>query len=184
MPSDRSGLRVNVIVEDPRTRTFIYALLKHLGFPRKRIRIKAAPDGKGAAERWVIRHYPGEVKALRARRNQRGLRLLAIRDGDKDGLKKRKADFDAALEKTKMEKRGEDERIALLVPTWSIETWLLALLGEDGISEASSLKQRFGHRRSKEKADLRAAARAWSTHLGAHLPSLKDGRNELKRIDP
>ena len=184
MSADRKRIRVTVIAEDSRTRGFIRRLLTAQGFDKRRVRFEIAPKGLGAAERWVLERYPHEVQALRSKNYQRGRRLIAVRDGDSDGWDKRKQQFDAVLIEGEMPPRGQDEGIALLVPTWSIETWLLALLGEPDVVESAQLKHDFAHRRSSEQEDLRAAALAWSTNHGAQLPSLVDGRAELKRIDP
>ena len=40
------------------------------------------------------------------------------------------------------------------------------------------------HRGAPEKKELGAAAQAWRSELGGHLPSLAAGRSELTRIDP
>ena len=60
-------------------------------------------------------------------------------------------------------KRKAAEMIATPVPTWSIETWLLALLGDDAVDETVSLKRHFEERYSgkAERQALLDAAQAW-----------------------
>jgi len=184
MASDRVKLSVTVLVEHSRTRSFMRELLKSLGFHPRKVRFQTAPSGEGSAERWVVKRYPPEVQVLRTKKHLTSMRLIAVRDGDKDGLVVRKAGFDLELEAQGKERLQPAEKIALLVPTWSIETWLLALLGEDDIEESKTLKTRFDRRASSKKKDIRAAAIEWPTELGSGLSSLTDGRGELQRIGP
>jgi len=184
MASSRRGLRGIVLVEDVRARDFVWALLREIGFRVKRFRFEVTPRGKGAGEAWVLHRYPDKVRWLRSNRHQKGLRLVVHRDGDNLGTARRKQQLDSSLVTLKLQQRGADEPIALLVPTWSIETWLLALLGQDGVDESRSLKAEFERRASPEAADLRLAARAFSGEVGADLPSLVDGRAGMRRLDP
>jgi len=120
---------------------------------------------------------------LRRKRYQR-LCLIAVRDGDRDGYALRKADLDIALGS----RREPDEAIATLLPTWSIETWLLTLLGDDTLGEDASQKQKFEnlYRGRAERYALRDAAQAWPNRADQvdSVPSLADGKAELGRIDP
>lgn len=184
MMSRRKDLRVTVLSEDARTEGFIRALLISLGFHARRMTFDTAPSGQGAAEAWVLRRYLGEVRELRRRGYQKALRLIAVRDGDRFGLAARKLQMEQELKTAGLVPRGPDDAIAVLIPTWSIETWLLALLGETGVHESTSLKTAFEGRKTREREDVRAAAEAWRSGAGSQLPSLVDGRVELERIDP
>jgi len=110
--------------------------------------------------------------------------LVAVRDGDRVGPDARKQELEEQLPADGQAQRQPDERIATPVPTWSIETWLLSLLGAKGLDEGTSrkndFKAKFGRR---EKQAIRDAVAAWSTTMGAELPSLRDGRRELSRLD-
>jgi hypothetical protein len=68
----------------------------------------------------------------------------------------------------------------------SIETWLLALLGES-VNEATSQKREFERRYpgKEERSALRDAAQAWLVRAGgiASIPSLADSIIEMRRID-
>ncbi len=86
MASDREKLRGIVLAEDKRTERFCRALLRELGFKVRRFRFETAPAGEGAAEAWVARRYPDEVKVLRSKNYQQALRLIAVRDGDMVGV--------------------------------------------------------------------------------------------------
>jgi hypothetical protein len=118
-------------------------------------------------------------------------------DGDNADPVRRKAELDVCLQDQGMGPRQADERIAIPVPTWSIETWLLALLGES-VDEATSQKREFERRYpgKEERSALRDAAIAWDSlrrrvaalrwESGADrissVPSLADSKIEMRRI--
>jgi len=184
MASERKSIRVTVLVEDKRQERFVRELLLHLGFDSRKLRFDVAPSGEGAAEAWVRKRYPGEVKVLRSKIYQKDLSLLAMRDGDAKGVSARKGELDDELAANGHAKRGASERISTPVPTWSIETWLLQLLGEDALSEDKSYKTRFPPVRRKEAEAIRAAVGAWpGSGAGTGLPpSLADGCVEIARL--
>ena len=157
----------------------------HLGFNWKRLTFRTAPSGRGDAKRWVRSQYPEEVALLRRRNYQRGLFLIAVCDGDNVGLAARKADLDGTLPGP----RGEEERIAKPVPTWSIETWLLALLGQETTDENETRKHEFERQYPKGEAETRAlveASEAWRARADQipSVPSLADSKTEMRRINP
>jgi len=133
MPGDRKGIQGIVLVEDRRTERFVRHLLDRLGFDARKVRFEPAPSGQGAAECWVLARYPREVRYLRSRQPLRF--LLAVRDGDSVGVARRKQQLDDALAEAGLAARASDERIGAPVPTWSIESWLFDLLGQEGVNE-------------------------------------------------
>jgi len=185
MGSDRGQVRGVLLTEDKRTERFFRHLLRDLGYDTRRFDFQTAPSGEGAAEAWVRRRYPAAVKVLRSRNYQHDLCAIVVRDGDRLGVEERKEELDAELSDAGLEHREPGERIATPVPTWSIETWLLALLGETDVSEGISLKEAFEHRYPQEREALREAAQTWrdGPMVGATLASLTDGRRELARLD-
>ena len=185
MPSDRQKLRGLVLAEDKRTERFFRNLLEVLGFKTRSFRFQTAPAGQGAAEAWVARRYPDEVKVLRSRNYQQGLRLIAVRDGDDVGLDRRKQQLDQALRSAGLAGRHADEGIATPVPARNIETWLLALLGAAHLDETTDYKRRFEkeHGAPEKRSVLRDAASAWKNTGQTSLPSLRDGTTEMERLD-
>ena len=186
MPTDLRQLRGTVLVEDPRTERFVRELLLHLGFERHKLRFLPAPKGKGDAKAWIRApsQYPSEVRKVRQRRFQQVF-LITVMDGDNADPVRRKGELDGCLRAQGMDPRQADERIALPVPTWSIETWLLALLGES-VDETTSQKRVFERRYpGKERSALREAAQAWRVRAGGipSVPSLADSRIEMRRLD-
>ena len=182
MTVERAGLRGVVLAEDKRTERFFRCLLGELGFSTRRFRFVTAPSGKGAGDAFVARRYAGEVRALRSKNYQKGLRLIAVRDEDGLGIERRKRELDQVLEDSKNDPRKFAENIATPVPARNIEAWLLALIGEK-TDESADWKQDFERRyRDREREVLRQAAANWHRLDGAP-PSLQDGRDEMRRIE-
>lgn len=179
-------MRGVVLCEDKLTEQFLRRLLDALGFDtRRRIRFRTAPAGSGSGEAWVRQRYPHEVRLLRSKRHQRDLCLLAIRDGDRFGIDVRKRELDEQLVTEQLAPRQPEERIATPVPTWSIETWLLALLGDVAVHEGMPTKAELARRHGARTDEaITAAVRAWSEGAAeaSGLPSLRDGSAELTRL--
>lgn len=189
MPSSRASMRIVLLTEDKRTDQFFRRVLIHLGFHSRKIYSQPAPRGRGSGEAWVRERYPKEVAVLRTKRHQLNRGLIAVRDGDRIGVANRKKELDRVLEAHGQNVRRSEERIATPVPTWSLETWLLALLdAEEQILEDISQKRSFQKQYSslKEgKEALSEAAKAWQARAGSsdEPHSLADGRDELRRLD-
>ena len=185
MPSDRQKLRGLLLAEDKRTERFFRELLAVLGFKTRSFRFETAPAGEGAADAWVLQRYPAEVKVLRSKNYQQGLRLIAVRDGNSAGLASRKHQNDQALQDAGLAERHAAEGIASPVPARNIETWLLALLGADDLDESTDFKRRFeNEHNANETSALRDGASAWKDIDQTWLPSLRDGKTEMERLDP
>lgn len=104
-----------------------------------------------------------------------------------------KRELDEALQSAGLDPRARDERISLPVPTWSIESWLLALSGREDIDEKRDpggnrtwklvFEQDIG---DEEGRSLAIAAETFRSALSdsgeLSLPSLTDGRDEMNRI--
>jgi len=186
MPSELSKFRGTILVEDTRTERFFRELLIHLGFERHKLRFRPAPKGRGDAKAWIRAQsqYPLEVRILRKKSYERIFLITAI-DGDNNDPETRKTQLDHALQAEGLRARQDEERIAIPVPTWSIETWLLALLDHE-VDEESSKKNSFeGYYPPKdERAALREAARQWQRKSDRipTVPSLADGKSEMGRI--
>lgn len=78
--------------------------------------------------------------------------------------------------------RAASERLAIFVPTWEIETWVLWLTGAQ-VDESISYKGSLNSDTFREK--LPKAISAWSTPRADEtkkVPSLAHGREELKRL--
>lgn len=184
MNSERRQLRGVVLAEDKRTERFFRELLRVLGFDSRSFRFDTAPSGRGAADAWVARRYPEEMKVLRSKSFQKGLRLIAVRDGDALGPDRRKEQLDESLRRASMDIRSEDDKVATPVPTRNIESWLLFLLTQEDVEETEDYKREFESRyRGYERTAIREAAAAWKT-IGEGSPcSVQDGNSEMLRVE-
>ena len=164
-------VRIRVWCEDREHEMFARRLLMVLGVERRQIDCRISPAGQGSAAAWVVAQHPHIRTQARAKKNQANLGFLVIVDGDNEGVDARLALF----------ARDEDERVAILVPTWSIETWVAWLAGNQ-VVESRSYKSEIG---PKYSSLLDSAISAWSTPRAtedASVPSLTAARRELKRL--
>ena len=171
--------RVRVWCEDPRQEQFVRELFRRFGFDRRSVRVKHAPDGRGSASQWVITRYSEEViRQARATRNQANLGFLVMVDGDNQGVVARKKTLCGVPDQ-----RAPGERIAICVPTWSIETWLLWLCGETGIREDTSYKRQVAEEDCRRL--VKEAVDAWESireDEDESVPSLAAARSEVIRL--
>jgi hypothetical protein len=133
-----------------------------------------------------------EVRAFRARSNhQANLFLLVMTDGDRLGVLKRKSSFDAQLKAEGLRERSAQEKIVYLVPTWSIETWLIWLCNQEGrfpeFGEANAYRDHSTYTAlcGRDGITSKLASANWPEVRTLELPtvpSLSDARLELKRI--
>jgi hypothetical protein len=178
-----SKARIRVWCEDRQHEQLARELLsRRLQVERRRISFEIAPKGKGAASQWVISRYPDVEKKARQTRHQGLLGFLVIVDGDNQGLRQRKRDLCGDPDR-----RQDNDRIAIWVPTWSVETWILWLCRQQvdnhevdearsykGVIDAGGFNDRVGQ-----------AVAAWEpprTDEVARLPALDDARHELERL--
>ena len=179
--------RVRIFCEDRRTERFLRRLCESHGI--RVLDVEVAPAGEGAASDWVRARYAGVVKKRRSMNSQRQLGLLVHIDGDNVGVQQRKMELDAQLAGAGVPLRGPEEPVALLIPTWCIETWLLQMTGLAQPPETARLKRgsdaAYGSalvRLAESEADfVRTAAAAWHTFAPA-ISSLLDAREEARRI--
>lgn len=176
MPDRRAELVL--LCEDQRHEICVRRFLVKLGFEPRRIRVVPAPAGRGSAEQHVRLHYADEVAVLRRKRSQgRTGGLVVVVDGDTRGVAGRKRQLSRALA------REPGEEIAILVPTWSIETWILDLLGEP-VSEDQSCKHLVHDIDYKEVVNT--AWQRWLQHRQGQdaecVPSLRDAAEELAHL--
>ena len=98
---------------------------------RRRIRLVPIPEGCGDAKQWICDQLPAEVKAYRAKANHLNNMLVVITDVDNRTLQQRVTSLDQSCRDCGVEVRRQDERIVFITPKWAIETWILALYGQE-----------------------------------------------------
>lgn len=176
-----------LLCEDRRSESFLEHLCRQHGV--KIVHVHIAPQGEGAASAWVIKQFADRVRQLRAKKNQRNLGLLVHVDGDDVGVVHRLGSLSRQLEEEGLERVADQEPIGVIVPTWSIETWTLHLVGRGQPPENVRLK---GGPRTQWASDVDwldqnqrhafvVAARAWGT-LAPAPPSLEAARLEAGKV--
>lgn len=149
--------RVRVWCEDRRQEVFVRNLLVERGFNRRKLDFRVAPRGQGAASAWVIARYGSEVIPLaRTTKNQTNLGFLVVVDGDSQGLEARKGAMCGTPDQ-----REPGDRIAICVPTWSVETWVLWLCGDGSVTEDRKYKSRYREDDREFQRRALEAVRAW-----------------------
>jgi hypothetical protein len=118
-----------LVCEDRQHETFARRFLGTAGWSTRRLRVEIAPPGRGAAEHFVRERFPIELSSYRTKRHQTGQALIAMVDGDSRGVKGRLDQLSEACKAKGVPPRTDEERVAILVPTWNIETWLAYLDG-------------------------------------------------------
>jgi hypothetical protein len=177
-----SDARIEVWCEDGAHERFVRRLLeKGLGVPRRRTDVQIAPRGRGAASAWVVRQYSEAVRPREraTRHHQQRLGFLVVLDGDQHGVAGRLRQLHGGSG----DDRDVDAKIAILVPTWSVETWMLWLSGTQ-VDESRSHKHELSDR-TRFKEALESAVAAWQKPRPdeqTHVPSLAHARVELGRL--
>jgi len=178
-------VRIVILCEDRAQQHFFRRLCERLD--QRVPRIKIAPRGQGSAEQWVRKHYPSEMQEYRRKRHELVGLLTAI-DGDRYGPEMRKKSLDDALLEAGFEVRQPEDRVAVCVPTWSIETWFAWLCALEEVDELTQYKKDpayKGAERDGSVSPTKAADRWFEGELPAEreqLPSLVDGRSEFARL--
>ena len=179
--------RINILCEDRRSERFLREACKARDI--EVLDVKVAPSGRGAASAWVLEQYASLVKLRRSKRHQQHLGLLVHIDGDDQGVEARKLALDRRLAEENMPLRDAEEPVAVVVPTWCIETWLLHLSGLATPGETAKLKRdpeptyrdALAQLAASETKHIRGAVALWRT-APVPLPSLLDARQEAQRV--
>ena len=179
----RRGVRVTVLVEDRALERFVREVLLLLRFQRHEMRFVMHQAGRGSAKQWVEQRYPSEVRAHRKEAHHQQIILLVGTEADEQTVADRFRYLASKLTDAGLADRNDNERIALWVPKWNVETWFLHLSGE-GVDEKKDYKTKL------RNPDYRAVAREFVSRFrmspsehSAALPSLKVAFKETRRLD-
>lgn len=173
MPTGR-GVRFTVLVEDRMLERFVRECLYALGVRRHEIRFQPSPAAQGSAKQWIDRQYPAQVRAHR-RHAAQNIALIVGTDADEHTVRQRIQRLDDALKAAGLDPRSPHEKIAILVPRWHIETWLLHLNGH-AVDEDTEYKDRV------LGIDINAAAREFIGRFREHLRDPNSGSNLLSLV--
>ena len=128
--------QLSVLVEDERQQRFARHYLYRLGYDAHQIRFVPLPAGRGSGAQWVLDRYADEVRTYRHRSARAQTALLVAIDADDNTVTHRQRQLRERAE------RADQDKIAHLIPKWSIETWILCLSGE-AVDEDQSYRNRL-----------------------------------------
>jgi hypothetical protein len=170
--------QVVVLVEDTRQQRFVRRYLYRLGYSNHGVRFEAPSAGRGSGAQWVLDRYTQAVMAYRSRSARAATALVVAIDADDGSVARRHQQFNDLAART------ADERIAHLIPKWSIETWILCLTGR-----AVDQDRTYRHEPGIDERIAPAAAtffewgRPSATPPAHCIPSLHDAIPEVRRLE-
>ena len=176
---------VIALVEDEHHEMLIRRYLKRYGLNEHKMRMNRSPSGRGAAEGWVQKEFPKEIKAYRRRQASAQTGLIVMIDADANSVQERFNQLDQALTKSAQQAVGEQERIARLVPKRNVETWILCLNNEPDLDENTNYTRegRNWHDLIPPAAETLSRWTQSPGELPTHcLSSLRTGVRELRRL--
>jgi len=124
-------VQIILLCEDSQHEAFSRRFLEKAGWNSRKIRVIKAPKGKGSGARYVELNYLLELQIYRVNRNRVNCMLVVVLDGDNIGIDRRIENLHNLCLAENLEPRHDDEQVALIIPTWNIETWLEYLDGNN-----------------------------------------------------
>lgn len=138
---NKRKVKLTIICEDTQQECFARRFLYGMGWDYRKLRIEKSPSGRCSGEQWVREKYVEELKNYR--RSNTDYAILAIVDGDTLGVQGRIQQFNNKCSKLDVQHRKPGERVAIVVPTHSIETWIRYLKGNPVNEQCSYPKLRY-----------------------------------------
>jgi len=168
---------VVVLCEGKQDEVFLRRFLKSSGINRRRIRVRRCPPGLGSGKQFVQNEYAKEAAEHRRRATfMHNIALIVMHDCDTSTVEECRAVLDP-------EGRQPGERIALLFPKRSIETWIRFLVDGQAVDESIRYPELQRESECHDVADR--LARKQEYVLSAIVPSsLRDACPEIRRIFP
>lgn len=178
--SDRAS-QVIILAEDQRQQQFVRSCLRAAGYHHRAIRAEPLSAGSGSGEQRVREEFPRQVAACRARSHSVGTILIAMVDADQSTVEERERQFVKQLADADAVRISAAERIALLIPRRNVETWILALRGDE-VDEQTDYKRRVTGE-DVPSAGQRFFEMVRNPAAEVKLPSLARSVQECRRID-
>lgn len=152
---------------------------------------RRCPAARGTAAGYVLARYPDAVKRWRSASHDENVGLLVVIDGDEQGLLKRRQQLTEALKRAGVAPVEPSDPVAVLTPTWHIETWIAWLCGHRPIDEQTRYKaddpagREVARKIERGEYSPRQAAERWAPPghgEETHVPALAAGRIEVQRL--
>lgn len=125
------NVQLVLLCEDTQHEAFARRFLEKAGWSTRRLRVEKPPPARGSAAQFVRERFPKELKAYRSHRQRVAEGLVVVVDGDDRGVDARLDELAEACRAQGVTPRQIDNRVAIIVPTWNIETWFAYLSGSD-----------------------------------------------------
>ena len=109
---------VVLLCEDKQHECFFRRLLTRLGYHPRRITVRPYPRGAGSGKAFVTSKFAVEVREQRARCSRMNCVLVTATDADEMTVDRRYQQLLGQLDRP----RTPEERIAIFIPKWEIET--------------------------------------------------------------
>ena len=173
--------RVVALCEDDLHKRFLMRWLAHRNI--KLVDAEVAPSAKGSGSAYVKNRFQLFVKKAKQKVNQAGLGFIVVLDGDALGFVAQKLALDKLIAGDETLKQTLENRIAAIIPSWSIDTWILAICGSE-IIESTKITEQI--KRSIDDEMIRRATVDFDSYrraLPAHLPAMLDAQIELRKLD-
>lgn len=169
-----------ILCEDKQQYVFVYRTLRQLNFNFSNRDLRPVLPPGGSGEQHVRKNYASEVKAHRSKAAARNGGLLAIMDADKGTVEGHYEELARELAAKSLQSRSDQERIAILIPKWNIETWIHFLFGNEVHEDKGDYPKLKGR-----ESECQPAVEKLIEYLQVGLPnncppSLQRGANELK----
>jgi len=131
----RRRVQYILVCEDQQQETFVRRFLKETGLVDnwRKFRVERSFAGRGSAEQSVRQKYVTELEV--GRRSHVDCTLILVIDGDRYGVEGRLRQLDRACKEKGVGVRSSEDKIAIFIPTWNIETWL-AYLDDEFVNES------------------------------------------------
>ncbi|WP_437511379.1 hypothetical protein [Sorangium sp. So ce1099] len=139
----------------------------------------------------MLERYADAVRQWRAESHDRNVGLLVVVDGDEHGVARRRQQLAQKLKESMQEPIAPSDPVAVIVPTWHIETWIAWLCGHRPIDEQTRYKgddeegRAVARKIEHGEYSPQRAVDAWAppaSDEGAHVPSLTDARSAVGRL--
>lgn len=175
------GVQLVVLCEDLQHEVFIRRFLERRGWNTKRIRVEKASPGRGSGEQFVRERFPKELGGYRSNRNHVSRGLIVMLDGDNAGRAGRLRSLDKSCWSSRVRPRSANDRVAVFVPTWSIETWFAWLDGKQ-VNQKSAYPKLVKEKDCQRHVD-KLVQMCKAGALGSSAPpALQAACNEYKRL--
>ena len=184
--TSKPGQRVTVLCEDRAHQLFVYHYLRIRKVDARKIALFPLPNGKGAADDWVRKHFPEVVRWYRRQRHENVLLIVMI-DVDEHTPQQRIEQLEKALRDNDLAQRNQKERIAILTPAWCLENWF-SFLDQGTTDEREPQKYDYTHggsfKRGVKPSELAMKMSAWcQTRQPDPPPSLKTSCAGWQRLE-